>query len=167
MRTKYEIQWQFFHDIVMPYEGDDCLIWPFGKSGYRKITERGVRTYIHRLVCEKTFGPAPSPDHEAAHSCGRGGLGCVAKRHLRWATPSENQLDRSLHGTDNGGERNASAKLTAAQIQEIRALKGQVFQRDIAARFGVTQQQVSRIQSGKRWGVPVPEELWAQLKSAA
>ncbi|WP_292637037.1 hypothetical protein [Mesorhizobium sp.] len=49
---------------------------------------------VSRLVCEEVHGPPPSPDHEAAHSCDNGDLGCATKRHLSWKTPKENTADK-------------------------------------------------------------------------
>lgn len=50
------------------------------------------------------------------------------------------------------GEANGFAKLTAAAIQEIRAmLEAGHLQREIAGRFGTSQQNISRIAHGARW----------------
>ena len=73
-----------------------CLIWPFARNnrGYGVIN--GL--LAHRVVCEIVNGPPPSSDHESAHSCGNGHLGCIAADHLRWATHTENMEDMFLHG---------------------------------------------------------------------
>jgi hypothetical protein len=70
--------------------------------------------------------------------------------NLRWDTPRNNQLDRIKHGTSNRGERCAAAKLTEAQVMAIFA--DTRLQREIAADYGVLQNTISRIKSGKRWG---------------
>ncbi len=132
------------------YQGDDCLIWPFCLcSGYGHFGHEGENHYAHRFMCELVNGPPPTPFHEAAHSCGRGHLGCVSPIHLEWKTTSDNQLDRTLHGTRNiGGPR---GKITFEQAEEIRALKGQKTQQEIAAMFGISRSQVSWIMTGKAW----------------
>lgn len=145
---------RYFREVVLPYDGDDCLIWPYSKNngGYGHMQLAGHPTVVSRAVCEEVFGPAPSDIHEAAHSCGKGHLGCVSKKHLSWKTPVENQADKVLHGTDNRGERHPHVKLTQSDVIEIRSARGLVFQRDLAKRYGVTQGTISAIQSGARWG---------------
>jgi hypothetical protein len=138
---------------AIAFVGEDCLIWKFGKSGggYGQIQVKGKKLYVHRVVCEAANGPPPSPDREAAHSCGNGHLGCCNPAHLRWATQSENMDDRVIHGTSNRGERSRSAKLTEADVLEIRSLRGTVLQRELAARFGVNPRTIGDVLSGKKW----------------
>jgi hypothetical protein len=73
-----------------------------------------------RVMCKLAHGPAPTPKHHAAHSCGKGHEACINPKHLRWATPRENAADAKLHGTfkppPSGGkpwseERKAKVKL--------------------------------------------------------
>lgn len=97
-------------------------------------------------------GEPPSPEHEAAHSCGKGHLGCIHPHHVRWATPKENSADMVLHGTSVRGERNAAAILTKDQVREIFALKGKVRQIEIAHYFEVSQATVADIHRGGAWG---------------
>lgn len=134
------------------YCGEECLIWPYSGNGtgYGKVRNRGVRKYAHVVMLEMTAGPKPTPKHEAAHSCGN--RSCVNPQHLRWATPSENQRDRLLHGTHSRGERNSQAKLTAEQVLEILELiKEGMAYREIGRLYGVDQAQVSRIKTGGAW----------------
>lgn len=144
---------EYFINVVLSYDGDECLLWPFyrGANGYAYLTIKKRPYGVSRLVCIEAYGPPPSPDHQAAHSCGKGNLGCVAKKHLRWATPSENQREREVHGTSNHGERNGVSKLTADKAREIRDLKGKESQTAIALRYGINQTTVSRIHLGRYW----------------
>jgi len=64
--------------------------------------------------------------------------------NCEWATWETQASNR----TDNSGERNPAAKLTDAQVVAIRA--DTRTQAKIAADYGVKQQQISRIKSGKR-----------------
>lgn len=88
---------RYLHEVVLAYEGDECMPWPYGRyaSGYGRI--RG--SIVSRLVCEAVNGPPPTPKHEAAHSCGKGHEGCVTKGHLSWKTHAENMADTIAHGT--------------------------------------------------------------------
>lgn len=125
---------------------DWCLIWPFSRSqtGYAMFGSENMR--VHRVMCEHRHGPAPTPDHYAAHSCDRGHEGCVNQWHLDWKTPSENQNDRH-----KDGEIQPRRKLTADQAREIRSLRGLEHVVDTAARFGINESNVRLIQAGKTW----------------
>lgn len=138
---------------ALNYDGDECLTWPFGgrNNGYGTLIFEGRAVSAHRKMCELVHGPAPTKRHEAAHSCGKGHLGCVSPRHLRWATPEENQADRLLHGTHNRGERCGSNILTEAQVREVRTLLGTLSRPKIAKRFGVTEGCIKGIAARKTW----------------
>lgn len=143
---------QEFYKNSLTYEGDECLIWPYSVvNGYGSFLLDGRLQRVSRRVCEDANGPPPTPKHEAAHSCGKGHLGCVTKRHLTWKTPKENSADRTLHGTHPRGENHYIAKLTEEQAREIIALKGKATQASLASRFGVSFQLISQIQRGKTW----------------
>src|SRR5690606_25191199 len=113
-RTANGVPQRFYYEVVLKHTGAECLIWPFAVAGdgYGVVYLDKERRYVHRAACEDRNGPPPSPDHEAAHSCGRGAQGCVSPGHLRWATHIENQHDKREHGTDTVGERNAASKLS-------------------------------------------------------
>lgn len=97
---------RYFDEVVIPYSGDDCLTWPYGKSdGYGIMVVDGKCCKVHRLACEEVSGSPPSPKHEAAHSCGNGHLGCVNPRHLRWRTHKENMREMVEHGRGPAGRR--------------------------------------------------------------
>lgn len=143
---------RFFRDVVLTYEGDECLFWPFGKNnGRARFCRKGRDEFVSRAVCEEINGPPPTPKHEAAHSCGKGHLGCVAKRHLSWKTPSGNQADRVKHGTSNRGSRQGRSKLTEADVREIRVLLAYERVGLIAERFGVTNGNIIAIRKGRSW----------------
>lgn len=142
-----------FLEFAKAYAGDDCLYWPYSGNGvgYGTIRHNGMTTYAHRLVCEAVNGEAPSPQHEAAHSCGNGDKGCVAGTHLLWKTRVDNQADRIGHGTHMAGEKHGRSKLTKEQVEKIRLLRGKKSQREIAEEFSISQPHVSEIHSGNKW----------------
>lgn len=144
---------RFFREVVMTYDGDDCLTWPFAENGagYGLLFRYGRNQLVSRLVCEEVNGPPPTPDHETAHNCGKGHLGCVTKSHLRWATHSENQMDRVEHDTHTRGERCPAAKLTEDDVLHIRALRGKMTQVSLARIFQVSPQTIGKIQRKERW----------------
>lgn len=144
---------KFIEDVVLPYEGDECIIWPYGRGGkgYAYMTADGKHQPTHRYICQRVHGAPPTPEHEAAHSCGRGFDACVNKNHLAWKTPTENASDKEFHGTVNRGERNGSAKLTESDVMAIFSMKGTASQAAIAARFGVSRSTVGLIHNGQKW----------------
>lgn len=106
---------------------------------------------VHRLVLEAFAGPCP-PGMEACHFPDRDPTN-NALANLRWDTRKANAADRVEHGTDPKGERNGRAKLTAAQVQEIRAIfaRGEATRYQLAKRFGVCWSTINRMVKGKRW----------------
>ncbi len=144
---------QYFAETVLPYDGNDCLLWPYGRnvSGYGRINVGGRIHLVSRLICEDANGPAPTPKHDAAHSCGNGHLGCVARRHLSWKTRAENVADKIIHGTHLRGSRQWNTKLTEGNVREIRSLRGKLFQREIASLYGVRKTTISAIFRGDSW----------------
>ncbi|MFN4296800.1 MAG: HNH endonuclease [Brevundimonas sp.] len=110
----------------------------------------GERLLAHRWVCEQINGPPPSTVHHAAHSCGV--RSCVNPHHLRWATPSENCMDRAKHGTSGKGKPGPRRVLTEAQVKRIRRLGPSMSQRQIADLVGTSQGHVGRILRGELWG---------------
>jgi len=135
------------------HAGDACLPWPFPSSseGRGKVVVDGRPMVASRYMCILAHGDPPSPTHEAAHSCGKGHEGCMNPRHLRWATRSENQADKVLHGTAYRGERHWAARLTEADVRSIRSLLGTMTQTAIADAYGVDQSAISDIKRGRIW----------------
>lgn len=140
---------RYFREVVLPFAGDGCLLWPYGNKAYG-VLKRNNRNYpVHRLACEEIHGPPPTPKHEAAHRCGNSR--CCNPGHVRWATHSENQLDRIQHDTHVRGERHHKAKLSEMDVVTIRGLRGKITQREVSSRFGISITHVRAIQSGASW----------------
>jgi len=138
-----------FREVVLPYDGDECLVWPFSRNsqGYATMSNK----LVSRLVCERTHGKPPSRLHEAAHSCGKGHESCVAKRHLSWKTHAENMGDKVEHGTYLRGEDQYNAKLTEDTVRQIRKLKGHYSESALAKIFGVSRGTISSAMRRKSW----------------
>jgi len=73
--------------------------------------------------------------------------------NLSWGTRKQNHQDRIVHGTNNAGETNGAAKLTAAKVRRIRELyaTGRFFMKEIAAKFKITTSNVSVIVLRHSW----------------
>lgn len=129
------------------HDGDNCLTWPFARrgNGWAKMNHRSPA----RLMCELVYGPPPAAKYQAAHSCGKGHLGCLNPKHLRWATVSENHLDKRAHGTMIRGEAVAVAKLTEINVRTIR--QSGATDRVLANQFGVAPSVINRARNRKTW----------------
>lgn len=131
-------------------EREFCLIWPLtrAQNGYPTAGKNNA-IRPHRIMCEHRNGPPPTPSHQAAHSCGKGHLGCVNPWHLNWKTPAENQIERfQLQGAPMPRYR-----LRPEQVDEIRSMKGRERTVETAARFQCSEANIRQIQSGKTWKV--------------
>lgn len=134
-----------FRGVRKPYPGEYGHLWLMLRQDGRR-----ARFPVHRLVLLAFVGPQPSPRHQGAHNDGDPANNAPA--NLRWATQSENQMDRALHGTSNRGERQHMARLTREQVVDVRArlAKGEA-QTDIAKMLGVHRCTILAIKRGQSW----------------
>jgi hypothetical protein len=95
-------------------------------------------------------GPIPL-GHFVCHHCDN--PRCIRTLHLFLGTPADNTRDMDNKGRRRmpHGEEHGRAKLSADQVREIRARKGQATIVALGKEFGVTFGQISRIQLGKAW----------------
>ena len=100
----------------------------------------------HKLVLEAFVNVRPD-GLECCHNDGNPQNNHLS--NLRWDTPKNNHADKIKHGTTNRGEQCGTAKLTLEQVRAIR--QDNRLQRIIAAEYGVRDNTISRIKSGKRW----------------
>lgn len=152
-RTPPGTREDFYQTVVLGWDADDCLLWPFSlnSAGYAVMRLDGRQVYVHRRLCEEAHGAPPTPTHETAHSCGNGHNGCVAKAHLRWASSAENHLDMVYHGRSTRGRKNSQCKLSEGAVRRIRHLQSTLTQEEIARLEGISQSTVSLILSRKLW----------------
>lgn len=135
------------------HAGEDCLIWPFEVSdhGRGQVNLDGRVMSAPRVMCIAAHGGPPSPNYHAAHSCGKGHLGCMNPKHLSWKTPLENENDKRLHGTLRKGRDINTNKLTEQDVVKIRSDNWQTSGVDLAKRYGVTPSTISDIRRRKSW----------------
>lgn len=134
-----------------------CRVWQGAVDVDGYGVYRGNR--LHRWVIEQADGPIPE-GMVVMHLCDN--PPCFRYDHLRVATTAENNADRAAKGRTNrslyptwlhkSGEEHARAKLTIAQVQQIRARlrngeKGYM----LAAEFGVSKPTVSLIKNRHIW----------------
>lgn len=104
-RVSYGVPLEFLRASLKSDDAVKCIDWPFKRSteGYGQVYIAGRLSQANRVICEMVNGPPPTPFHEAAHGCGN--AACVSPWHLRWATHSENEADKLLHGTHSRGRK--------------------------------------------------------------
>lgn len=111
------------------------------------------RHAVHNLVAHAFLAPAPGPNYEVNHKDGDKHRNVVS--NLEWMTRSENILHsyRTLKRPvrDMSGSKNPRAKLTDAQVAEIRALKGKLTQKALAERFRVSKATIFYVLKGEHW----------------
>jgi hypothetical protein len=132
------------------FDGADCLIWPFGRSGgYGYLDMNGKICGAHREMCILAHGEPPFADADAAHSCGNGKQGCIHPKHLRWATAKQNVQDQIAHGTFPRGEKHTLAKLTAEVALAVYADRRPA--KIVAAAHGCSVSSVRNVWYGQAW----------------
>jgi hypothetical protein len=141
------LDWLLAH---VNYQGEECLIWPFSfVRGYGRLKHLGELHYAHTYMCKLAHGPAPSPTHQPAHSCGRGDKGCTHPKHLSWKTPEENQQDKALHGTAYRATQ--QRKLTEPDVILIRCFNGCATHDQMAAQLGVSRRTIGAVADRRSW----------------
>lgn len=112
--------------------GGYLAVWLGGRNGKNH--------YVHRLVAFAFIGPPPGDGYHVAHWSGDKVDNRVS--NLRWATPSENILDRR--------RLNENPKLTQTQVDEIRVRKTESSVA-LSKEFGVGYSHIRRIIRGIMW----------------
>ena len=126
------------------------------KDGYPiirfTINKKKVVRKIHRLVA-LAFIPNPLNKPQVNHIDGNKSNNFAW--NLEWTTAKENVVHAFKNGLNEGvkGSKNTMAKLTEEQVQEIRRKykTGLYYQYQLAEEYGVIQQAISMIVTGKRW----------------
>ena len=152
--------------VRVPIAG--CWLWERGldRDGYGQAWFRGKNVRAHRLSwalhsgCD-VWGVEAQVLHRCDVRC------CINPHHLFLGTTQENTADKMLKGRHlvaagddhytrrnpalRSGEKSPSAKLTASQVDEVKAMLGVVRQRDLAKQYGVSRTCISAISTGRNW----------------
>lgn len=130
----------------------ECWIWigTIWQTGYGNFgISKGKTIGAHRFSYELAHGKIKSSRVLVCHKCDN--RRCVRPEHLFLGSHKDNTQDALKKGRIAIGERAGAAKITAEQVVEIINYKGKERQDETGERFGISQTQVSRIQSGKHW----------------
>lgn len=134
-----------------PADGE-CIIWPYARrdAGYGIVMFQGRGTGAHRAACILAHGAPTAERPLAAHSCGKGHLGCVHPKHVRWASSLENSQDAVYHRLVGIAPPFPTKKLSEAQVEYIRSRHGKDKIAVLAKQFGVSESLIFRIHTGER-----------------
>lgn len=145
--------------LIVPALGE-CHLWQGHCSirGYGVIRLLGRNFPVHRVAYAFANGPIP----DGSSWDGVGGFtktlvlhrcdvkNCANPAHLFLGSTADNVHDKLGKGRGKiVGTENSNAKLTDEEVRAIR--KDPRIQADIAADYGVNQQSVSNIKTGKTW----------------
>lgn len=152
----------------------DCWLWrgsvQNGGYGIVRFVHEGCLYVLraHRAAFVLAHGRSPQPGLVLRHTCDS--KLCVRPEHLLEGTQSDNVADRHARGRDQRGASHYNAKLTEAQVLEIRR-RAQAGERACCSKvrtgtgwacclshtFRITGQYVSRIKNGHCWRWLPPE----------
>jgi hypothetical protein len=131
---------------------DACSEWPFPGNGhgYGRVTIEGQTGFTHRAAWELANGPIP-PGLFVCHKCDN--PPCFNPYHLFLGTSADNTRDMVNKGREPHGEGSSNARLTEAQVREIRRkyVKRSYGLRRLSAEYKVSRSNIHHIVSGKRW----------------
>jgi HNH endonuclease len=133
-----------------------CWLWTGSclPNGYGLISVQGTYRLAHRQSYETFVGPIP-PGLCVLHHCDT--PSCVRPDHLFLGTTADNYWDSARKGraTRLRGSRHQNAKLTEADVREIRQLAvngGRGIVTALANRFHVGYRTIGRVIQRTRWG---------------
>jgi hypothetical protein len=137
-----------------------CWIWNGSKNhgGYGLVSHFRA----HRISYEIVNGGIPD-ELLIRHMCHV--RACVNPAHLRTGTHAENYEDSRIAGRISWGAKAPNARLTDAQVHEIRALRDAgALQKDLAKQFAVSASCISMILRGARWNPNGPSRAKDKTK---
>lgn len=127
----------------------ECIEWDGARSsGYGVFNDKATRKniYAHRRAYAIAYGPIPDGMF-VRHKCDN--PPCVNPDHLELGTHADNMRDMVARGRSRTGERHHAARLTAADVREIRASPES--NADIAERFGITRIYAWQVRARRTW----------------
>jgi hypothetical protein len=144
--SKESIKRRFLSQVNFNGKGG-CWLWTSHKNkGYGRFWHSGHRTGAHRAAYQLFRGPVP-PGQCVCHTCDV--RACVNPKHLWLGPNSKNIEDRQNKENQAKGERHPRAKLTEADVIEIRSSKESYYR--FALRKGLSKSCVRHAAVGRSW----------------
>lgn len=116
----------------------------------RSVNDRRRRyRFVHHLILEVFIGPRP----EGTEGCHNNGNGLDNRpANLRWDTPTGNNGDKVIHGTNLRGSQMKQAKLTEEAVAQLRVdwAAGTKWS-ELVSKYGASERTLQRACFGKTW----------------
>lgn len=148
---KYDSLVDAFWSNVAPGKSGDCWEWRGcrDKNGYGLVQYQKRQYRVHRVSYLLHYGEF-SGDLLVCHECDN--PPCVNPWHLFLGTNAENTADRDRKGRAARGEESNRAKLTEADVLEIRAMAASGSRtKEMTDRFGISYNMIGAIARGDFW----------------
>lgn len=133
-----------FWAFVNVQSPDECWEWGGGRlvAGYGHFWALQKTHKAHRFSYALAHGPIPE-GMCVCHTCDN--PGCVNPGHLFLGTNADNMADKVRKGRQATGERHGRNKLTADDVENIRANRMNMRHKELAELYGVHRSTVSEI----------------------
>jgi hypothetical protein len=134
-----------------------CIEWPHYRTpdGYGQFRRNGKNVRAHRAAYCEHFGVSLESieGQVVRHKCDN--PACINPDHLELGSPADNSKDMTDRGRSLSKEKHPRAKLTNAQVEEIR-IRYVRYSKDsgsvaLANEYGVSSKQVRDIVHKRRW----------------
>ena len=136
-------------------KSDECWLWVgtrathgYGQLNAGTLCDSNRLMRAHRFSWVVHYGLIPRRKH-VLHACDN--KACVNPAHLFIGTQADNMADMVMKNRQAKGRRITRAKLTEAEVLEIRDRAGDVTQYKLAAEYGISRKQVRNIVNRRQW----------------
>jgi hypothetical protein len=155
-RTKFPgktLQQWLVEAVIAHGDSDECLVWPFNLNGrgYGMLRVNMRMQGAHKIAYRRFKGEV-SDGMLVCHTCDN--PPCFNPRHLFCGTSTDNEQDKKAKHRHLFGVRHHQAKLTDAQVIEMRSLACVTTRQQLADRYDINLRHVFKI---------LRRELWSHL----
>jgi len=146
--------WDFWSRLeIKSFDPDVCWEWCGGYFpdgyGYAYFNARDKRWRAHRLAYKLAYDKDPG-NLCVCHKCDN--PACCRPSHLFLGSHKDNMQDKVKKGLSLSGSKHPRAKLTEAQVKQIRKMVEQgIPQYILAKRFKVSQSTINAIIKKRNW----------------